>query len=358
MNEELDVNLVDEILNIGDLSIECADALNEFENVVSLEPAMMESASVEGSDITALKFEDAEQSLWQKIKEKLKKFFKWIKSLFESLWEKVRTIMMDTNAKWFESHRYELKNAMERKSGDNTNVKIRNYNIEINIVESFNKDIVLVYSGIDKMYSLGEKLIETILNTTVPEKHRFWSIGRKNAKKELMDEIVKIWNEISNSLNLKLNPGEELSSEDAKNAILAKYFNAGYIDKSQPTVEVSVSSFVSDFNDAEWICSKKGTAEIKRMCESMKRNSGVMEIYLRELESFTMKLERQNVGNGDKKVKELINTIKSTVVAVLQSISKLSLSLGTQYWALYMNLRSDTLKACKVWYSIYKKDRS
>ena len=354
MNDEnIDFDIAEELFEVHDLSIEFENMLAEFGNVEEFKSISMESATTDAQLSMLLKFESVEDSLWEKIKEKLKKFLQWLKKLFESLWIRVKTFFMDTDGKWFENNKYALKRTIE-KTIENLDLKIniRNYNFSINVIQSYAKDIELVNTSVDKLYDLGSRLVEEMLHSKTPETHKFWGSGFKNVKSKLMNDIIDTRNNLCASMGLSTDVSS-ISPEAVKSAIMKKYYSQKYIDKSEPKSEIEVKRLVSSYDEAELICSRKGTEEIKNLCDKIKRGSSVMEMYLKDLDSFIRQSEYSSSDDNhhSSEMKSFINTIKSSVVLILQSVSKLASALGTNYWVLYMNIRSDTLKVCKKVFS-------
>lgn len=350
--------LCDDIITVSDIAAECTGLMNDLDLLISSKDLVLEGLDVESDKYKMLEasFEDSNNEVWTKIKTKIKNFLEWIKELFQKLWNKIKSEIIDIEGDWMQSHAWELKSAMTKyKPNDDDLIKIHNWNIN-DPGSTFIADIAYVKTTIDQLYKLGNELAIQLM--VEPKRNKFTGKNTVDVKKIIISQINETWNDFCKSCGLpqeKIDNPTIIGDSDIKTAIRSKYYSKDYIDGSEKYKNIRVDNFTGKFEVLDAMYSKAGTQEIKWLCENISKRSAGSAMYLRELDEFVAKLER--TAKDDPETKITIDTAKSGVITIVQNISKIALALGSEYWLIYMNLRTDMKRAARRWFDIYSRNK-
>lgn len=350
--------LCDDIITVSDIAAECSNLLNDFDLVSKGRLVSLENVEPSSDKYTMINasYEDASNDLWNKIKTKVKNFLDWIKQLFQKLWNKIKTEVIDLEGDWMYQHSWEIKSTMEKqKPSDDDTIKVHTWNLE-NPSQEFLIDISYVKKLVDDLYSLSNAFVTALM--TEPKRNKFNGKTTIEVKKELVAAIYDCWGEFCKTC--KIPKGKEdspttIGENDVKNAIRSKYYSEKYLSGDTKFESVRVDKFAGNYKFLDAMYSKSGTQEIKWICDNISKRSAGSAMYLRELDEFIAKLERDSRINPDNAV--TIDNAKVGVINIINNVSKVALAVGSEYWLLYMNLRADMKRAAKKWFEIYKRNK-
>lgn len=353
-----DFEICDDITTVFSIAAECNNLINDYNLLESGKNLTLEGVDPQSDKYTMLNatFEDSNNELWTKIKTKVKNFLDWVKELFQKLWNKIKSEIIDIEGDWMAAHSWEVKSTMQKyKPNDDDLIKIHTWNFD-DPGKEFLADIAYVKLCVDQLYKLGNDLVTQLM--VEPKRNKFTGKNTVDVKKIIISEINELWDDFCKSCGLPKDKRDNptiIGDTDIKNAIRSKYYSKEYLDKSDKFKNVRVDNFVDKFEVLDAMYSKAGTQEIKWICDNISKRSAGSAMYLRELDEFVAKLERTARENPENKI--TIDMAKSGVINIIQNVSKVALALGSEYWLIYMNLRSDMRRAARAWFKIYARNK-
>lgn len=331
--------LVDETMELSDIMIECASLANEYETFITASDAIFENDNLK-DEVVKLNFESSSNEMWENIKEKLQTFLAKVGQFFRMLWIKVKETFVENEYKSiFLPSSFDIKRGLELATDKDT-IEVKNWKKD-NPVLSFLGDIYSIPKVLKAIYDAGDDLVYGVMNGKFD-----------NESVELNSKIHGMYEVLTSNFKLPKSPEDKLPTvTEIRENILSLY-----LDKSEnkKLKTVAAKDFVdNNFDIIDNIHSMNGYSSVKGICDIISTRSSKLSVSLKQADRLVHKLSFSQDEEDIEKVKFL----KSNTIKVLNNVQSLCRIIGQTYWELYLSIRTDVKKACKVFVKLAESEK-
>lgn len=331
--------LVDETMELSDIMIECASLANEYETFMTASDAVLDGDNLK-DDIVKLNFESSSNEMWENIKEKLQTFLAKVGQFFRMLWIKVKETFVENEYKSiFLPSSFDIKRGLELATDKDT-IEVKNWKKD-NPVLSFLGDIYSIPKVLKAIYDAGDDLVYGVMN------------GKFDGESvELNSKIHGMYEVLTSNFKLPKSPEDKLPTvTEIRENILSLYLDKSE-DKKLKTV--AAKDFVdNNFDIIDNIHSMNGYSSVKGICDIISTRSSKLSVSLKQADRLVHKLS----FSQDEEDLEKVKFLKSNTIKILNNVQSLCRIIGQTYWELYLNIRTDVKKACKVFVKLAESEK-
>lgn len=331
--------LVDETMELSDIMIECASLANEYETFITASDAVLENDNLK-DEVVKLNFESSSNEIWENIKEKLQTFLAKVGQFFRMLWIKVKETFVENEYKSiFLPSSFDIKRGLELATDKDT-IEVKNWKKD-NPVLSFLGDIYSIPKVLKAIYDAGDDLVYGVINGKFD-----------NESVELNSKIHGMYEVLTSNFKLPKSPEDKLPTvTEIRENILSLYLDKSE-DKKLKTV--AAKDFVdNNFDIIDNIHSMNGYSSVKGICDIISTRSSKLSVSLKQADRLVHKLS----FSQDEEDLEKVKFLKSNTIKVLNNVQSLCRIIGQTYWELYLNIRTDVKKACKVFVKLAESEK-
>ena len=331
--------LVDETMELSDIMIECASLANEYETFITASDAIFENDNLK-DEVVKLNFESSSNEMWENIKEKLQTFLAKVGQFFRMLWIKVKETFVENEYKSiFLPSSFDIKRGLELATDKDT-IEVKNWKKD-NPVLSFLGDIYSIPKVLKAIYDAGDDLVYGVMNGKFD-----------NESVELNSKIHGMYEVLTSNFKLPKSPEDKLPNvTEIRENILSLYLDKSE-DKKLKTV--AAKDFVdNNFDIIDNIHSMNGYSSVKGICDIISTRSSKLSVSLKQADRLVRKLS----FSQDEEDLEKVKFLKSNTIKVLNNVQSLCQIIGQTYWELYLNIRTDVKKACKVFVKLSESEK-
>lgn len=331
--------LVDETMELSDIMIECASLANEYETFITASDAIFENDNLK-DEVVKLNFESSSNEMWENIKEKLQTFLAKVGQFFRMLWIKVKETFVENEYKSiFLPSSFDIKRGLELATDKDT-IEVKNWKKD-NPVLSFLGDIYSIPKVLKAIYDAGDDLVYGVMNGKFD-----------NESVELNSKIHGMYEVLTSNFKLPKSPEDKLPTvTEIRENILSLYLDKSE-DKKLKTV--AAKDFVdNNFDIIDNIHSMNGYSSVKGICDIISTRSSKLSVSLKQADRLVRKLS----FSQDEEDLEKVKFLKSNTIKVLNNVQSLCRIIGQTYWELYLNIRTDVKKACKVFVKLAESEK-
>lgn len=331
--------LVDETMELSDIMIECASLANEYETFITASDAIFENDNLK-DEVVKLNFESSSNEMWENIKEKLQTFLAKVGQFFRMLWIKVKETFVENEYKSiFLPSSFDIKRGLELATDKDT-IEVKNWKKD-NPVLSFLGDIYSIPKVLKAIYDAGDDLVYGVMNGKFD-----------NESVELNSKIHGMYEVLTSNFKLPKSPEDKLPTvTEIRENILSLYLDKSE-DKKLKTV--AAKDFVdNNFDIIDNIHSMNGYSSVKGICDIISTRSSKLSVSLKQADRLVRKLS----FSKDEEDLEKVKFLKSNTIKVLNNVQSLCRIIGQTYWELYLNIRTDVKKACKVFVKLSESEK-
>lgn len=331
--------LVDETMELSDIMIECASLANEYETFITASDAVLENDNLK-DEVVKLNFESSSNEMWENIKEKLQTFLAKVGQFFRMLWIKVKETFVENEYKSiFLPSSFDIKRGLELATDKDT-IEVKNWKKD-NPVLSFLGDIYSIPKVLKAIYDAGDDLVYGVINGKFD-----------NESVELNSKIHGMYEVLTSNFKLPKSPEDKLPTvTEIRENILSLYLDKSD-DKKLKTV--AAKDFVdNNFDIIDNIHSMNGYSSVKGICDIISTRSSKLSVSLKQADRLVRKLS----FSQDEEDLEKVKFLKSNTIKVLNNVQSLCRIIGQTYWELYLNIRTDVKKACKVFVKLAESEK-
>ena len=256
------------------------------------------------------------------------------------LWIKVKETFVENEYKSiFLPSSFDIKRGLELATDKDT-IEVKNWKKD-NPVLSFLGDIYSIPKVLKAIYDAGDDLVYGVMNGKFD-----------NESVELNSKIHGMYEVLTSNFKLPKSPEDKLPTvTEIRENILSLYLDKSE-DKKLKTV--AAKDFVdNNFDIIDNIHSMNGYSSVKGICDIISTRSSKLSVSLKQADRLVHKLSFSQDEEDIEKVKFL----KSNTIKVLNNVQSLCRIIGQTYWELYLNIRTDVKKACKVFVKLAESEK-
>jgi hypothetical protein len=308
--------------DIAQYSQESLECVNEF-LFTSLWKEYKEILTIEQQQVMYEKAYNNENSLWNKIIEKIKNLGYAIRDFWDRVkdWFKKQVYVADYN--WYMRRYPYLKKAIEN-TKDNDIISMYSF-IVIHPFSVLSKDIVNVDSILIKIYDNTERLLRTYIEKNRTQYGDSLKVSySEDEKASLQEEITKAWSSLLATLSITIDD-KNISSETIRESIFKKYLG----DKSFKKENKPIKDMVSTIEEIEYCMNPNKAKDFENLCDIISRGSSKCVLMLKQVDTFHI---------------EETSKASMEAVTVLRTTLNICNTIASSYWRLFIMARENTKK--------------
>jgi hypothetical protein len=290
---------------------------------------------------------DEEDGIFARIIAALKKFAEKIKELWEKIINWIKATYFEKEWDWYWKYKGKIQNGIPLATEQNL-VKIHSYAID-NPAEAVITDVKAIDTNLKTFYSEAKDLCKAFMNPDQNKsiiqklKEKF---GQGSIQHQMVMTLKEQWGVLKEACHIQDMQGT-FTTTNVKETILQKYFGG----KGQSTKEeVPAIYFAKNIQTIDNVFNKENTLLIQKTCELIRQGSTELDMLLSDLDKYI----KGGLHKFDKDLDFDLKEGKLGAISIIRGTLSICNTIGQTYWKIYLDIRNDIKRCCRVYISTAK----